>query len=61
MSLTNADSNYSRIESEDFDVCSLPKYSLEGEDGDLQVNPSKSDGSLDGLTYACDVIADDDI
>ena len=61
MASDNIDSDYS-VESEDSDVCSLPEYDIEEEDGDLEVTPSKSEESLDscGLADADEPIADEE-
>ena len=51
MASDNIDSDYS-VESEDSDVCSLPEYELEEEDGDLEVTSNKSEESLDSCDLA---------
>ena len=59
MASDNVDSDYS-VESEDSDVCSLPEYDIEEEDGDLEDTRSKSEESLDSchLGDADEPIAD---
>lgn len=51
MASDNIDSDYS-VESEDSDVCSLPEYEMEEEDGDLEVTSNKSEESLDSYDLA---------
>ena len=64
MASANVDSDNSveSEESEDSDVCSLPEYDMEEEDGDLKVTPSKSEESLDSydLADADEPIADEE-
>lgn len=59
MASDNVDSDYS-VESEDSDVCSLPEYDIEEEDGDLEDTRSKSEESLNSchLGDADEPIAD---
>ena len=61
MASDNIDSDYS-VESKDSDVCSLPEYDIEEEDGDLEVMPSKSEERLDScdLADADEPIADEE-
>ena len=61
MASDNVDSDYS-VESEGSDVCSLPEYDIEEEDGDLEVMPCKSEESLDScdLTDVDESIVDEE-
>ena len=51
MASDNTDSDYS-VKSEDSDVCSLPEYDMEEEDGDLEVTSNNSEESLDSFDLA---------
>ena len=51
MASDNTDSDYS-VESEDSDVCSLPEYDMEEEDGDLEVTSSNREESLESVDLA---------